>query len=598
MLCCPYFILTAHAENITVTVEKTTSLIALIEEEGYSLEDDRIEEFLRAFVVLNEDVPHIGHIPSGSTVILPTEQLTKRETDSKGLATAGAIVLPVTPGPAATGSPVEMPGGPAAGRGPSDAAPAIALCDNKDANLKEVATFKDRESAEKFTEETGKFGYKLHLCRHLTEDNRSLYRVSLAQDSPLKDGLQQASEVNSMNEGTVSGDIFGKSTKFYHPFISMTAFFSDNILNTGKAKKSDFFAVLSPGIWLELPYGKKTLRLLDSSTKAPGGYIIEMLADDVYRHVTASLFYQADIDLFSRYSSENTVRHRLEGAAKYKFNRSLSLAVNDQFLSSHDVRGVSASEGLDKYRSNLFDLVAAYNTGRKTLIRAGYTNFFVDYTSPRNAFRDRVDNAFTGAFFYKTGPKTSLFGEYQLINISYDSNSKSDSKEHLFWLGLDWNATAKTRGIVKAGYGNKHFASVTGSGGGEFILEGNVEHTLTSRMTLTLKAWRKTNESDSDAFRYLIANSLSAGLTRQITPKLSGYVNLVYSRSYYRNPLLVGADVNERSDSYYSLGLGAQYRYQKWMTAEAGYMYYNRNSNFAAYDYSSNVLYFKCNLSP
>ncbi|MGC2064332.1 MAG: outer membrane beta-barrel protein [Thermodesulfovibrionales bacterium] len=606
-LVCPYFIISAHADNITIAVEKDTSLIKLIEAKGYSLKDDRVEEFLRAFVALNDGVKSISTIPKGSTVILPADQLVKKKTDTKGLTVAKEKALIEPHGVVVKDSLVEEQSGKSASGHPASAPP-LAICD-KTTNQKDIATFKDREAAEKFMEETGKLGFKLYMCRYLTEENRSLYRVLLAGNNTMtehaghpaersfNEGLpQQAPDGIKMNEGAVSADIFEKNTKFYHPFVSMTAFFSDNILNTGKARKSDYFAVISPGIWLEVPHGKKTLTLLDSSTRFPGGYTVEMFEQDWYRHFNASLYYQADIDLFSRHSSENTVSHRLEGEAKYKFKGGLSLAANDQYLSSHDVRGTSSSEGLDKYRSNLFDLVASYNTGRKTLIRVGYSNFIVDYSAPRNAFRDRVDNGFSGAFFYKTGSKTSLFGEYQLINISYESNSRSDSKEQLFWLGLNWDVTARTKGIVKAGYGSKRFASEAGRRG-EFIIEGNVEHNLTPRMTLILKAWRKTNESDSSAFRYMISNSMSAGLTRQITPKLSGYMNLVYARNSYKDNLQAGADENERRDRYYSLGLGAQYKFQKWLSSEAGYIYYNRNSNNSDFSYSSNVFYFKSSLS-
>jgi len=172
---------------------------------------------------------------------------------------------------------------------------------------------------------------------------------------------------------------------------------------------------------------------------------LKILQEDWYRHFNASLYYRADIDLFSRYAAENTIRHRVEGELRYKFSGGLSLAVNDQYLSSNDVRGVSSSDGLDKYRSNLLDLVAAYNTGRRTMLRVGYSNFLVDYSAPRNAFRDRVDNVFLGAFFYKTGARTSLFGSISLSISVTTAAAGRTGREHLVWLGLNWNATAKTK---------------------------------------------------------------------------------------------------------------------------------------------------------
>ena len=110
---------------------------------------------------------------------------------------------------------------------------------------------------------------------------------------------------------------------------------------------------------------------------------------------------------------------KLEGLLQYNLRGGLTFELIDQFLASHDLRGTGISQELDKFRTNLANLIVTYNVGERFMLRLDYANYFVDYTASRNDFRDRNDNTVSAYVFYLFRPKTSLFYEYEFVDVSY-----------------------------------------------------------------------------------------------------------------------------------------------------------------------------------
>jgi hypothetical protein len=390
----------------------------------------------------------------------------------------------------------------------------------------------------------------------------------------------------------ISGDVFERKKKILHPFLSVTFLFSDNIMNRDTSKESDFITTISPGIWLSVPAFKNMLPLMDTSSRTPAGFIVEQLRHQFLWRFRAFLLYQADIELFARSSNQNTIRHRLEGSLEYAFTGGLSIQLRDQLLISHDERGTGASVLLDEFYSNLFDVILRYDTGRRLSLRGRYSNFFVHYGSSRNSFRRRVDNALSGAVFYKIWPKTSIMAEYRFVDIEYDKDDLSDSEEHHFLGGLRWNITAKTEGILKAGYGLKRFDSGINTSR-SFIIEANIRHRLTSKVMLSLRAWRKTNETDILLTNYIFTNGINLGYQHRFTSRISGSANLSYVRDSYSGDFTFGGVTKQRKDTYYQLGLAVHYEFRRWLRTDLGYTLSKRDSNFSDFDYLTNSVYLR-----
>ncbi|OGW30070.1 MAG: hypothetical protein A2X59_13170 [Nitrospirae bacterium GWC2_42_7] len=411
----------------------------------------------------------------------------------------------------------------------------------------------------------------------------------------------------------VSWEIFERRRRFYHPYLIVTTFFTDNVLNTKDKKQSDLITVVSPGIWLSMPSMDKRLSLNSTSNRTPGGYLVENLGYDLFRRFQAYLAYQADIELFSKYSGENAIRHKAEALVQYRLGSRIILGLMDQYQESRDDRGTEISGSADKVSSNLLSGAVNLEVGTKLLLKAGYSNNHVNYSGSANAFRDRVDNAFNVYVHYKIRPKLSLFGEYEFVDIKYGrkielideygnpvlgKNGKPkkrnmDSTEQHYFGGIQWDITSKSQGIFKAGYGKKEFASTGVKGSRDIILEANINHRLTTKTSLAFKVWRKTNETDMTTTSYILSKGMSLGYTQKLTNKLTGSIDLSYIADQYKGIQKSSVTPENKEDKYYRLGLGFQYEFRRWLTTALGYTHTIRDSNPSADDYSNNTFYFR-----
>ena len=390
-----------------------------------------------------------------------------------------------------------------------------------------------------------------------------------------------------------SGAIFGTKGGYIHPFLSVTEFFTDNVLYNRDNKKSDFATVLSPGVWLTFPHVKEKLLRIDTANISPGGFSLSRYKPESFRRYQTYFFYNADIELYAKESSLNSVSHKAEGLFQYNLRGGLSFELVDQFLASHDILGTGLSTQLDKYRTNLANFITKYEAGDRLQFRLDYSNYLVDYTASRNNFRDRNDNAISFYVFYKFRPKTSLFYEYEFVDISYRDNVLSDSTEHHHFGGIQWDITAKSKGSIKAGYGIKDFSGSGIQNNRDFIMEAQVDHKLTAKTSLILKASRKTNETNISATDYMLSDTLEANYLQKLTGKISANLLLAYTHDVYHGDVTLRGDTKRLTDNYYTGALAFQYKFKEWLEMDAGYVLNWRNSSFSELDYTNNKLFLR-----
>jgi len=434
-------------------------------------------------------------------------------------------------------------------------------------------------------------------------------KTAIRQSSPSKDAavpgevtrksdvIQPSAEqppIGSTKERSSSdAELFGKKGGYVHPFLSVTEFYTDNVFYSKNDKKSDFATVLSPGIWFTVPGVYEKLLLADTSILAPGGFSLSRYKPETFKRYQTYLFYNADIELYSRETSGNIVNHKLEGLLQYNLRGGLTFELIDQFIASHDLRGTGIFQELDKFKTNMADLIVTYNAGERFMLRLDYANYFVDYTAFRNGFRDRNDNTVSAYVFYRVMPKTSLFYEYEFVDVSYRDNVLSDSAEHHSFLGVQWDVTAKSKGSVKAGYGLKDFSRSGIKNSNEFILEAQVDHKFTAKTSLLLKASRKTNETNISNTDYMISDFIEAQYIQKLTGKITANAGLSYGHDAYRGELTYGGRTKTLKDDYITGMLAFQYKFKEWLEMDTGYMLSRRDSSFPEFDYTSNTLFLR-----
>ncbi len=447
----------------------------------------------------------------------------------------------------------------------------------------EVITLGSKEEAESFAGELEKSGYKTTV---ITGDKGD-YKVFIVMN---KKGEVPGGYNKSDNKP--SWEILGRRHRNVHASLTLSGIYTDNALNSTSDKKSDFSTILSPVIWIVLPYSSRNVEPMSISLRSPGGRLLTRQRPEPVLHYQASLYYKTDIPLTS--SSGGLVygtipAQTLSGRIMLSGNR-FSFLVEDQYEFSHleQEAGVATPDEEGRYNSNLLNVALYYASGNRLMFQLGYLHFITGYKSDFESFRDRKDNGLSASVSYKLSPRMSLLGDYRYLNIAYDNTSELDSSEHYFMGGISWDITAKSKGLLMAGYGIKKFDRFSGSFG-SFSFEAQLDHRFTPKTSLLVSAYRKTNETDVVGTDFSLTEGLDVKLQHLLTSRLTSSAGLLILNEHYKK----GPDFEESVDSrLYQVNLALQYAFKRWLKGGIGYAHTIKNSSMSELEYRSNTFYF------
>lgn len=398
-------------------------------------------------------------------------------------------------------------------------------------------------------------------------------------------------------------DLFGTPGGGYvHPFISIGGQYSDNLFNINDDQKSNFLTEISPGIWFSLPSRKDVpLHVAPNNTSA-GGLQIALPDFEGFERFNAYLLGGLNFKTYSEESDLNDYDATLEGLLKYNLRSGLSFEVMDRFTRSQDRFdiGNATAENRRQFYSNLFIGDIDWLFSEKFRAKIEYSNFFLDYYKEIDGFMNRDDNAIALFVFYNYSIKTTLFLEYQFVDVAYNSVISRDNAQNYIYAGINWLSSAKTSFLLKAGYQNRNYKdsetnaivdianNISNNG---FALEFTFEYKITNKTNLRIGASHKIEESDSFI---AIDKTVTAGTLRydqEFTDRLHGMIDVRYERADY------GQVVDNRDDQRYIFRPALQYVFRDWLMAEVAYEYDTRNSNDDLYEYDTNTFSFSLNAS-
>ena len=463
-------------------------------------------------------------------------------------------------------------------------------------NEVEISVFMNREEAEKLAEKIRGSGFETVVREHKTEDERTVFGVFVIIHGESPQVTQIPSSAGIDIKGTPK-DIFSRSASYFHGGLTVSEIYTDNAFNTRTDRKSDLSTVFSPNVWISVPRVNQKpsgLNLIDP--RSSGGLSLSREMVETDRRYQAFMLFQSDIPVHSKNSpSGNTVTYNAQGGFAYNSLSGLSIAVNDEFSRYYETPDTSVllpPEEVDRYRSNLFYALLSYDTGSRLRFRVDYSYFLLNYDDERNAGRDRADNSLSTYIFYKLRSKTALFFEYAFSDIRYSNDAALNGRENNFFLGVEWNITAKSKGSVKAGYGFRDF-TVSATNNKPFVFEGKVEHNFTPKTSLVFTASRRTDETNIPSTSFVLTNACELRYQQILTSKITGYVDLGYTRDSYGEDLTFGGETAKRRDNLYQASLGFQYAFRKWLKAGISYAYIDRVSNFPDFNYTTNTLWLR-----
>ncbi|ORJ55870.1 outer membrane beta-barrel protein [Geothermobacter hydrogeniphilus] len=390
-----------------------------------------------------------------------------------------------------------------------------------------------------------------------------------------------------------AGEIFGAESGYLHPYLAVGEVYTDNFFNTPGNKEEEFTTVVTPGLWLAFPGMKTRPEKLATLNTAAGGMPLTRFRQNSGHRLQGYAGYSADFYKNKNFTDQENTTQRGEGMIDVNLRGGLGLNLAAVYENTQDPysTGASNSRLVDKYTSYLFDGIASYEVGPRLTLRANLGYYSLDYDADRNAFRDRDDFKAGAAVSYRVLPKTRVFVQYEYVDVDYDQGIQDDSVENRYFLGLHWDVTGKTQGMIKGGYEQKDFKQSGISDEDNFIAEVQLTHQFTPKSKLSLSGTRQTNESDIAGISNRLTYLGAAVYTQQLTAKTSLKIDFSYNRDEYQDLLTFGGKTDFRDDDYFRIGAGIGWSALRWMNLSLGYNYGNRDSNFDRFDYENSTFY-------
>jgi hypothetical protein len=393
----------------------------------------------------------------------------------------------------------------------------------------------------------------------------------------------------------IGGDIYGQRGGYVHGFITVAEQWTDNLFYTRDDTQSDFATFVSPGIRLALPGAKDELLTVDGSTTAPGGMSFGRFGVGSSRRFQAYLAYAPEFEFYADNPDEDTTTHSANGLLSWRMRSGLVLELIDQISLGYQNYDEGTLGLKDEFTSNLLGFDILYPVGTRLSLRVGYQNYVIDYDTVDNADRDRSDHSVSCYVFYNVGAKSSVFLQYQWIDIDYDLDKGQieDSVDQQWFGGFRWEITAKSSGAVKIGYGEKEYDDRTQGAESEIVYEAQIDHNLTAKSSLSLRAYRRQEETTIETTDYTLTQFVGMGFSQQMTYRIQATLDFDYVLDEYRGGFVDTDDRRQRDDNTYTVTLGLNYAPRGWLSFGLEYGFEERESNFEVNNYTANRVLFR-----
>jgi hypothetical protein len=394
--------------------------------------------------------------------------------------------------------------------------------------------------------------------------------------------------------GEESKDFLSK----FHPYITVTEEYSDNINLTATNKKSDFITTVNAGL---------TFSALSEKT-----YGIDL-------NVAAGYVYYAR-DHKRDYSNPSGTLN-----AWYKVAPTLTFRVTDDFIRSDAAREqdyspnalqgqylLSTERGKAIYIRNVFSPSLEYQFGKENSFSLNYRNNFYEnqsrryedskenYINPRLTYwfdirngisleygltfgdfersPDFVGHTATGRYTYRFNPRTSIFGEYTQNWYNFENPSENPSNDYVVYrpsVGISHAFTSTLSGSAQAGYYWKNANGGADSSGPYYNLSltqraQKTTYTVSFQGGYTEDYFTAENLGFSKYYRVL------GSINHQLMPKVT--TGLFSSFEWAKSD-------GER-DRIWNIGANVSYQVLKWLSASLRFSHRANHSNNDLNDYS------------
>jgi hypothetical protein len=390
-----------------------------------------------------------------------------------------------------------------------------------------------------------------------------------------------------------ASEVFGVRKGNWHPSLSVSQVWTDNLFNEPVNKDPELITVVTPALWLAFPARFDQPEPLQTVNTAPGSLAYSVL-EDTTDYGTYQLYaaYSSNMESYWQFSDKNQTTQRAEAKLGYYPGGKTRIELQHVFDNNREAFGSgTASAGQeDFFTGNTSILSLGYKLTSRLKLKTSGSYYTLRYDSANNEFRERDDWTLAGQVGFALTPKIDLFAEYKRIGINYPGNGALDSEESHVTVGVEWAVTEKTSGLAKAGYNTK---DLTGNApdDDDLDLELQLSYQFSRKTKFSLRGLRQLNETDVAGTSHRLTYQAGAGMDYQLTGKITTGLDLSWMQDRYHGALTIGPQTAEREDDYLQAAVSINWKVQRWLTVGCGYALADRDSNFDSFDYTSNTAY-------
>lgn len=334
----------------------------------------------------------------------------------------------------------------------------------------------------------------------------------------------------------------------------------------------------------------------------------------------SSLSFNAGAELgrYSVSSRDNYLDSRISADWALSPTPKFRLGVGASIENLHEDRGTGRTSGgavgnidPDEYRETEVSFNVGYGTGRGTIdLELSRMSRSPENNSAQQRARDFDVTTADLEFGWQLAPKTKLIAQYIRSDTDYSrlvggglffpggtngfpvfgtinfgsgnqQNLNLDSDTRSTFVGLEWDATAKTTGRVKFGRTRKDFKDSFFTDASDGSWEVGIQWRPRSYSTVNITSSRATNESTGiGSAAVTTAHSVTWG--HAWNDRYSTNVGLSRSSSDFQD--------KNQEDDLTTLSVGSEYQMKRWLSLTAGFEVVKNDSNVNVFDYDRNAL--------
>jgi hypothetical protein len=295
---------------------------------------------------------------------------------------------------------------------------------------------------------------------------------------------------------------------------------------------------------------------------------------------------------YSESSGDNTDESQLVLAGDHYFDARARGAWALGRTSGTDSRGSNnrpVTAEAARWHSNNIDgrfIYGAPEAAGRVEFDIGNKDKLYDNERATTAVGDVRTGSYAGRLFYRLGTKTLAVAEFRDSKANYSSAlaAGESNRERYYYLGLTWEATAATTGIVKVGHLTKDFDVAGKQGFSGTSWDATVQWTPLTYSTIDLLSSRKT--ADATGFGvYNLVTSTSLNWAHKWNQRLGSSLSLGVMNTEFGG--------TTRADSALNYGFGVNYEILRWLKFGLDFSVTDNGSNSATNEYKRNTTMLK-----